>query len=65
MGQTKQRGACMKIAVINLNLEYKYDDSKDDNWISRDLMNMELPSNYIEDSFEIVKIIKETSGDNR
>ena len=55
----------MKIAVINLNLEYKYDDSKDDNWIARDLMNMELPSNYIEDSFEIVKIIKETSGDNR
>ena len=65
MGQAKQRGACMKIAVINLNLEYMYNESHDDNWIKRDLMNMELPSNYVEDSFEIVKIIKETSDDDR
>ena len=59
MGCTKQRGACMKIARIKIELEYQYDDSKDDNWIARDLMNMELPSDYAEDSFEIVSIEKE------
>lgn len=50
----------MKIARIKIELEYQYDDSKDDNWITRDLMNMELPENYAEDSFEIVSIEKET-----
>jgi hypothetical protein len=54
----------MKTAIININLEYLYDESHDDSWIMRDLMNMELPSNYVEDSFEIVKIIKEASDDN-
>ena len=49
----------MKIARIKIELEYQYNGQKDDNWIMRDLMNMELPSNYAEDSFEIVEIVKE------
>ena len=49
----------MKKAIIKIELEYQYNGSKDDNWIKRDLMNMELPSNYSEDSFEIISIEKE------
>ena len=49
----------MKIARIKIELEYQYDDSKDDKWIARDLMNMELPSDYAEDSFEIISIEEE------
>ena len=59
MGTAKQGGMGMKIARIKIELEYQYDDSKDDNWIARDLMNMELPSDYAEDSFEIISIEKE------
>ena len=49
----------MKIARIKIELEYQYWDSQDDNWIARDLQNKELPSDYAEDSFEIVSIEKE------
>ena len=36
----------MKIARIKIELEYQYDDSKDDNWIARDLMNMDKDGDY-------------------
>ena len=49
----------MKTARVKIVLEYQYNEQKDDNWIMRDLMNMELPSNYAEDSFEIIEIVKE------
>ena len=44
-------------AIIKIHLEYPYEDgvwSKQD--IEEELENMEVPSNYVEDSFEIVSI---------
>ena len=49
----------MKIAIINVNLEYKFDNSISNEEIEEKLHNIELPKEYIEDSFEFVKIINE------
>ena len=49
----------MKIAIINVNLEYKFDDSMSDKEIELEMHNTELPKEYVEDSFEFVKIVKE------
>jgi hypothetical protein len=49
----------MKIAIINVNLEYKFDDSMSDKEIEEEMCNIELPKEYVEDSFEFVKIVKE------
>ena len=49
----------MKIAIINVNLEYKFDDSMSDKEIEEEMYNIELPKEYVEDSFEFVKIVKE------
>ena len=49
----------MKIAIINVNLEYKFDNSMSNEEIEEKLQNLELPKEYIEDSFEFVKIINE------
>jgi len=49
----------MKIAIVNLNLEYKYPDNMTDEEIREDLIDVELPDNYVSDSFDLVKIEKE------
>ena len=51
--------AWIKKAIIKVELEYEYTEPHSDAWISMDLHNIELPSNYVEDSFEIIKIAKE------
>lgn len=51
----------MKIAIINVNLEYKFDDSMSDKEIEEEMYNTELPKEYVEDSFEFVKIVKENA----
>ena len=43
----------MKTAIVNVNLEYNFNDSASDKEI------IELPREYVEDSFELVKIINE------
>lgn len=49
----------MKIATIKVNLEYYFDDKMSDQDIKVAMQNVELPSRYVEDSYELVKIIKE------
>lgn len=49
----------MKIAIVNINLEYKFDDNVSDEEIQEYIENVELPNEYVEDSFELVKIMKE------
>ena len=49
----------MKIATIKVNLEYYFDYKMSDQDIKVAMQNVELPSRYVEDSYELVKIIKE------
>lgn len=46
-----------RIGIVNVNLQYKIPEGE--NAIEY-LENVELPKEYVEESFEIVKIIKET-----
>ena len=48
----------MKKVIINVNLEYDFDVATDEQ-AEEMAMNIELPRQYVEDSFEIVKIITE------
>ena len=48
----------MKIAIINVNLEYSFSDNMSEQEIKDELENVELPSEYVCDSYEFVKIIK-------
>jgi hypothetical protein len=45
-----------KIGIVNVNLEFEIPEGQDPIMF---LENVELPKNYIEDSFEIVKIMEE------
>jgi hypothetical protein len=49
----------MKIGIINVNLQYKFPDNTPDEEIENFLQNVELPAEYVEDSFDFVKIEKE------
>ena len=49
----------MKIATIKVNLEYYFDYKMSNQDIKDAMHNVELPSEYVEDSYEFVKIIKE------
>lgn len=45
-----------RIGIVNVNLQYEIPENKD----AEDyLCNVELPKEYVTDSFNIVKIIKE------
>jgi hypothetical protein len=47
-------------AVVNVNLQYEIPDGKKtDEEIKEFVENVELPENYIEDSFEFVKVVDE------
>ena len=48
----------MKIAIINVNLEYKFPDTMSESEIKDELANVELPSEYVCDSYEFVKIME-------
>ena len=47
-----------KVAIINVNLEYKFPKETTEEEIKTFLYNVELPKEYVEDSFEFVKILK-------
>ena len=57
--QNKMEVKKVKVAIVNVNLEYKFRDNTSDETIKELLENVDMPDNYLEDSFEIVKIIKE------
>lgn len=48
-----------KVAIVNINVEYVFSDETTDDEIETFVQNVELPENYVEDSFDLVKIIKE------
>jgi hypothetical protein len=51
-----------KWAVVNVNLQYEVpDDKRTDEEIKEFVENVELPDNYIEDSFEFVKVVDDTN----
>jgi len=49
----------MKIVIVNVNLEIPCPDAKTDEEAKIHAMNYELPKEYVEDSFEFVKVIEE------
>ena len=49
-----------RYAIVNVNLEYELpDDVRTEDEIQKFVENVELPSGYVSDSFEYVKIITE------
>lgn len=49
----------MKIAIVNINLQWKFPDETTDEEIKDFVENVELPINYVEGSFDFIKIEKE------
>lgn len=49
---------CKFIVIVNVNLEYTFEVESEEEAII-EAENMELPKEYVSNSFEIVKIIKE------
>ena len=47
-----------KVAIVNINLEYEFSKDTTEEEIKKFLYNVKLPENYIEDSFEFVKILE-------
>lgn len=45
-----------RLGIVNVNLQYEIPDGEDPKEF---LENVELPPEYVEDSFEIVKVIDE------
>ena len=45
--------------IVNVNLEYDFDALNEQDAIEQ-VENTEMPDSYVEDSFEIVKVIDET-----
>ena len=48
----------MKTAIITVNLEYNFSDNMSEQEIKDELANVELPSEYVCDSYEFVKIME-------
>lgn len=47
-----------RIAIVSINMEYELPDSiKTEEQLEEFLHEVDLPENYIEDSFEFVKVI--------
>ena len=49
----------MKYAICNINIEIPVADDLTDNEILNLVENYELPKEYVSDSFEFIKVIKE------
>lgn len=48
----------IRLAIINVNIEYEIPDNcKTDQEIAEFVENVELPKEYVEGSFEFVKVI--------
>jgi len=50
-----------RLGIVNVNLEYEIPNNEDS---EEYLQNVELPKEYVEDSFEIVKIVIEDENGN-
>ena len=48
----------MKV-IVNVNLEYDFPNIKTESEAEIAVQNIELPKEYVEDSFEIVKFIED------
>ena len=46
----------MKTVIVNVNLEYAFNVVTDEE-AEQEVLEVELPSEYVEDSFEIVKVL--------
>jgi len=46
----------MKTVIVNVNLEYAFDVTTDEE-AELQVRNIELPAEYVEDSFELVKVL--------
>ena len=52
-----------KTVIVNVNLQYIFDAETDEE--AKDMvMEVELPAQYVEDSFEIVKVINEQNDEH-
>ena len=49
----------MKKVIVNINFEIACPDAKTDEQAEEFALNYKLPKEYVEDGFEIVKIIEE------
>ena len=52
----KGKGVIMKTVIVNVNLEYAFDVASDEQ-AGLQAENIELPAEYVSDSFEIVKVL--------
>lgn len=48
-----------RIGIVNVNLQYEIPDDIEDGDEKYYLQEVELPKEYVEDSFEFIKIVKE------
>lgn len=49
----------MKYAIVNINLEIPVPDNATDEQAQEIAENYELPKEYVSDSYEFIKVIKE------
>jgi len=66
MAARQESEKVMKTVIVNINLEYVFDVATDEE-AEKEANNVELPSGYISDSFEIVNILDgdQTKGIDR
>ncbi len=50
----------IRIGIVNVNLQYNIPKAVLEGMEHKYLQNIELPPEYVEDSFEVVKIISES-----
>ena len=48
-----------KYGILNVNLEYRFPDTMSDSEIEERLLEVELPKEYVEDSADFLKIVRE------
>lgn len=49
----------MRLAIVNINIQIPVPDDATDDEVQEIIENYELPSEYVEDSFEFVKVVEE------
>ena len=49
----------MKIAIVNVNLQIPCPNCKTNEEVENFAENYELPKEYVEDSYELVKVVEE------
>ena len=49
----------MRYAICNINIQIPIPDNATENEIEDIVYNYELPSEYVSDSFELIKVVEE------